>query len=347
MARHGITILNRAAVKNRLRQEREGLEDTFLPLSRLRLDIRDPLAPVEDRFTLSLPGERPGYRLSETALRQLAGLGGMPVPFLERLPASLGLSTLRSCLTLLMEQRQDPAFLLRIRSGLRPRIRAFLPSSFPRFDDRDVLAEVLRVLDGHRNLQVTSFAVTDDLFSLRLVFPQRLNLGTSKRPDPAYSGIDVRNSETGVRPLEIRRVLHRLVCSNGLTHVTDGQRELRAQKVGMDRHRFREVFSRSLEESLRWGRDSAGRLGEGHARFIADPVAEVKGIFRKYRLGNAAGLPGRLVLDELTRSANLLGVSRFDLVQAFTSVAQRLDHDRRLRFEDAMGAYLFQGLSRN
>ena len=350
MARsNGLTAMPPEAVRSVLKRERDGTHDRFLPLSRVRLDLRDPLAAPENRYSITLSGEGAPVplRLSPTALRQLAGLGGIPLPFLERLPAAMGLSTLRSCLFVAMEERQDPELLFRLRTGDPPRLRAILPSSFPRFDDRDVLEEVQRAIAGRKDVRVAGVSITDDVFSVRLVVPRALNLGSARTPDPAYAGVDIRTSETGACPMEIRRVLYRLVCSNGMTDVAETQRELRRRKVGLDRDRFREVFAGSLEESLRWGRQSAERLGSGHSQFIQDPVAEVRGIFRRYRLGNPASLPGRLVLDDLARSVNLLGVSRFDLVQAFTHTAQKLDLEDRLRFEDAMGAYLYSEINPN
>ena len=87
------------------------------------------------------------------------------------------------------------------------------------------------------------------------------------------------------------------------------------------------------------------RLRDARQAYVADPASEVARIFRRYRLGSPKGKAGRWVVDELLRRGTLFGVERFDLVQAFTAVARDLDHATRLKFEDAMGAYVLQGVA--
>jgi hypothetical protein len=68
----------------------------------------------------------------------------------------------------------------------------------------------------------------------------------------------------------------------------------------------------------------------------------VKRIFRDYKLGNPLSEAARMVAADAMRTAGLLGVTRFELVQSFTKVAQALDREQRVRLEDAMGEYLFR-----
>lgn len=329
-------------VEEIVRRERANRSDVYAPLGALRLDVADATGAIEDRFRAVLHdgGGEHRLRMTPTALRQLCAIAGLPAPVLERLPTALGLRNLR-CLLDLSEASDGRRYLFRLRGARRPRLRAVLPQGHVRFDDLDVLAD-LRGVAGDRPLRVSSLHVSEDILFLRLLFPDALNLGSSRHPDPAHCGLDVISSETGVRPLELRHVVERLVCSNGLTAVASSGSLLRRSHRGVRRQALREALCSGLDEALARGAHVSRSLANTRGRYIRELAAEMDSIFRRYRLGSPAGRIGRWVTAEIAPRATMFGVERFELIQAFTAVARGLDHPDRIRVEDAMGAYLLE-----
>lgn len=335
--------LDLSRVQDVVRDARSEQKDLYVPFQEIRPEIRDPLAPLEDRFGVSIgagAGGKP-VGLSENALGQLCELAGVPTGFLERVPTSLAVKLLRTCLET-AEHADGRRVLVRLKTTRSPRVRAILPQSYVRFDDLDVLSE-LRAAVGRKEIKAVRVSVTDDILFLRLAGTEALDLGSGRQPDPARPAIDLITSETGAHKLELRNCLLRLVCQNGLTTVSSVSRAFRSRFSSIDREKLRDGFGAAVEESLRKGQALAHRLAETRSSYIQDPRAELEAIFRKFKLGTTRGRIGRWVVGEVLRSLSVFGVAKFDLIQAFTSVARDLDHTARTRFEDAMGSYLMAG----
>ncbi|MBI4602939.1 MAG: hypothetical protein HY721_13360 [Planctomycetes bacterium] len=339
----GLRAIPLSGVERVLRKERSGQRDTYAPLEALRLEVRDPLGLLPERFVVFVRTEQRELelRLTETSAEQICGLAGAPPQFLERVPAALGLRLLR-CLLEVCPRADGRSLLLRHQGEDAPRLLAVLPHTFVRLEDLEVLAE-LRSAAGGQDLKVVSLKVTDDFFFVRIVLGDgELNLGTDRHPDRAIAGVDVITSQTGVRPLELRRCLFRVVCSNGLTVVSRAQRALRQARSGPDRERLQAALHAAFEEAVREGPQIASRLAETRAAEIRDPGAEIQRIFRRFQLGSPTGRIGRWIAQEVLAKYGLF-VQKFELIQAFTAVARGLEHRDRMRLEDAMGAYLMEG----
>jgi hypothetical protein len=325
-----------------LARERADQWDAYRPLSALRVEIRDPLAPLPARYQLVADRalSQVPIELAPHAMGQLAGLAGIPTSFFEKVPPALGLKLLR-CMLDLNAGDPDRAVLLRLAAHPVPRLRAVLPQSYTRLDDADVLTQVETAAD-QAGLSVARARITDDLFHLRLVASTPVELGHAGYPDPAWPGLDVRTSETGAHALEVRHLLFRLVCENGMTQMTADVRRIRARNTRVDLARFREVLGAAIDGLEAFGNDTAARLRETRRVHVSDPLGEAEELFRRFRLGSFQGKLGRWVAAELLKRNTLLGVQRFDVVQAFTAVARGLDAETAARFEDAMGAWLME-----
>jgi hypothetical protein len=276
--------------------------------------------------------------LTPTALGQLAGMAGIPASFMERVPPALGLRLLRSLLEVSAGE-EDRACLLRLKEGDPPVVRAVLPPSFVRISDCELLDDLESAVE--RPATIVNLDVTPDVFSIRVVFAdESTNVGTRRDPDPTMPGLDLRSSETGAYPLQIRRLVFREVCSNGMTGIAESQKLLRRRMTRFDRGEFRVAVRAAAEESVRFGTEMADRLRASRGDMLPDPQREVERIFRRYKLGSPRSDKARWVASELLQSLSLFGVGKFELVQAFTAVARGLEHDRRLRWEDAMADYL-------
>jgi hypothetical protein len=261
---------------------------------------------------------------------------------LERLPVSHSVKTVR--LMMQMMEGNDRPLLVRLKgSPDAPRLRAILPNSFVRFDDVELYQALLAAL-GKRQIKVVRFVVNEDLFHVRFVYGDSLELATARSfTDPAFPGIDITSSETGCFPTEVRYVLFRVLCRNGMTQTAESGNNRRFRKTGMDREVFRAVVRSALEEASVKGQYLAERLGDSRGQYVENPSDELARIFAHFRLGSTGGRLARWVASELVRNGTLVGVRRFDVINAFTATARGLEPAARVKLEDAMASYLVNG----
>ncbi len=345
--RPGLKRIHLSKVNKILEKERTNQWDVYAPLSHVRLKIEDSLAPLIDRFVVCLQqnAQEQELKISETAMRQLCSILGIHPRYIEQLPASLVLNTIH-CLLELKDISKERRFLLRLKGTGRPTLRAILPQNYVRFDDLQVLSEVQAVVD-RENLRISNLKITDNIFWMRILLKEEVDLGSFQARDPAKLGFDVLSSETGCCDLQLRNVIFREICSNGLTQISASNKTLRANKNRMDRLVFQATIRSTLEETLDKTRNMAEMLGGTRSHFIKDVSEEIDWIFRKYRLGSMKGKVGRWVVSEVMKDVGLFGISQFNIIQAITAIARGLEPQERLRLEEAAGSYLLDRVNRN
>jgi hypothetical protein len=334
-----------AKVNDILHEERRDQKDIYLPLRppTVRVEVNDPLAPGPERYKLVARVDRAdiALRFTETSFRQLCALTAIPTFLLGRAPAALGLNLLRSMLEM-SEAGEGKPFLLRMRLTRRPILRAILPQSFVRLADIQVADALWRAADG-RDVRVASLSVDEDTWFTRLLIGEEINLGSKGAPDPVMPGFDLITSETGVRPMEMRHTLLRLVCANGMTRAAEKRPTWQSRYTSVERRVLESRLAKALDRAFDSGQEMAGHLSDSRADYITDPRGEIDRIFRGFRLGNPTGRIGEWVAAEVMKTSTLFGISRWTICQAFTAVARGLDHLQRMNFEDAMGNYLMRG----
>jgi hypothetical protein len=179
-----------------LGRERSGQRDVYSPLSRMRLEIGEPLAPPHLRYRARVEdeGRTRAMSLTPTALGQLAGMAGIPASFMERVPPALGLRLLRSLLEVSAGE-EDRACLLRLKEGDPPVVRAVLPPSFVRISDCELLDDLESAVE--RPATIVNLDVPPDVFSIRVVFAdESTNVGTRRDPDPTTGWSSGRSART-------------------------------------------------------------------------------------------------------------------------------------------------------
>lgn len=341
--RSGLKTLSLTTARRLLRKERSDQRDVYQNLSHVSLELADELAEAHNRFQIDLRARdcRGPLSFSPQSIAQLCKITGIPVYAIERMPGSVGLSVLR-CMLEIAGHSIDRLFLFRLKeTPTMRRVRAILPASYIRCDDLEILEMVTSTV-GAKGARVSNLTIQDDLFSLRLVLPDRVDFGTPQAPDAAQVGVDLTTSETGFLSTEVRYLVYRLICSNGMTSVAKEGKEKVRRTPRMDPEAFRGRFQYALSRTLPHGRTMARRLVGARHDYVRDPVSELGEVLQNYGLGSPRGKLGRWVLTELLKEQNLMGVRRFDVVQAFTSVAKQLEHRDRLRVEDAMTEYLLE-----
>ena len=344
--RIGARIIPLDRVEDVLHKERRDGKDSYLPLRppAVKVEIRDPLAPGAGRFKLvaKVEGSSVPLRFTETSFRQLCGLANVPSPLLTKAPAALGLNLLR-CMLEASEAGEGRPYLLRMRAPRRPTLRAILPQSFVRLDDLSVFATLRKAVEK-RDVQVASLKVDEDTWHTRLLVGEPINLGSVAAPDIVSPGFDLITSETGSHPLEMRHLLLRQVCLNGMTEAAEQKSAFRNRCTAVERHVLEDRLARALGQAAEKGRDMAAQLSGSRSDYVPDPRGEIDRIFRHFRLGNPSGRIGEWVAAEIMQSDTLFGVSRWSICQSFSAVARGLDHARRMLIEDAMGSYLMRGI---
>jgi len=145
-------------VEKMLQKHRTNLEDRYLPLSQIRLEIGDALGPTECRYWIRFvdDGKKTRYTLTGNSLRQLCTMAGIPVAFMDRVPPAMGLRLLRGMLEAVRGEDGKP-LLFRLRVGRQSRIRAILPQGHVRLSDLDVLSSVR---DAVHRLDATAIRVS-------------------------------------------------------------------------------------------------------------------------------------------------------------------------------------------
>ena len=130
------------------------------------------------------------------------------------------------------------------------RARAFLSDRYHRIDNEQIADAALPALlerGGHG--AVVSCCVTDAKLYIQALFP-RLE-GEVRRGDPVQGGMIVSNGEIGNGALDVRPMIYRLVCTNGLIsgQIAEDAR-LRRNHVGR-RVEIGEDYSVYADETLR------------------------------------------------------------------------------------------------
>ncbi|MDH5491899.1 MAG: DUF932 domain-containing protein, partial [Myxococcales bacterium] len=146
--------------------------------------------------------------LRELAFSQLCSKVGAPAPYIRQLPSRLQMA----CMNYGLTRERRPA-LLRLAGG---EARAILSDRYAAADDELLIEMVSDCLDrtGYRNDVMVRAAAVGPHTWLRMTLP---NEGVPvKVGDVVEFGIDVGNSELGLRSVQITPVTHRLVCLNGM-----------------------------------------------------------------------------------------------------------------------------------
>jgi hypothetical protein len=101
--------------------------------------------------------------------------------------------------------------------------RALLGGGYEIIDHEQVVAALLQELEKlNGNLEVLSTEVTDRKLYVKLAFPSIE--GEVKRGDIIRSGVTICNSETGEGGLNVYPANYRLICTNGMTRMEQGER---------------------------------------------------------------------------------------------------------------------------
>jgi hypothetical protein len=210
-------------------------------------------------------------------------------------------------------------------------IRAILSSRYVPVD-HPLLLQILCDLAPRHHLTVAAWSLDDHLLTLRLLVRSE---HPASLPDPIRVGVHVSNSEVGLGAISFSALITRLVCTNGVIVKIADLGGFHRRHIG----RVGEELSRLVQEALPRVLAAADEAGYRFAqlRFRAAP-APVETFVQQtaQRLDLSPEWVPRIV-------ALLEGETLYDLINAFTLVAQQLPVADRVRIETGMSQFLRNG----
>lgn len=280
---------------------------------------------------------------------QVADRMGIPRSYYERMRREQPQLLATNVNTWLMEA-PETRHMVRTLDG---RARALLSDRYRRLDNLQILAAALPALQN-LPVQVLSSEVTERRMYVQARFPAIE--GEVRVGDPVQAGFIISNSETGFGALEVRPMVYRLVCTNGLVVAADAEEgRLRRTHIGRQLQAAedysiyaddtREADDRALMLKIR---DAMTRLSDPalftrlmdrmrqatEGEQVVRPVAAVEELGKAYALGTEER---EAVLTALIRDQDY---SRWGMVNAVTHIANRAQsYDRAVELE-AMGGKL-------
>lgn len=280
--------------------------------------------------------------LRELAFNQLCSRVSAPPAYVRTLPAKLQLA----CMNFGLSREKQPA-LLRLAGD---EVRAVVSERYAALDDRHVVDVVRDVLDRGGYLadaRVRALAVGAHTI-LRVTIPGE---GVAvKAGDVIEYGLDIGNSEVGLRSVQITPITYRLICTNGM-RAWRSEAALRMRHVG-DPQRLHEqlrdavpvAFAEARGDIERWKKATEllidNALDEIESlRAIGLSQGDVQAVGRE--LATSSGLLRANVGVETLSRALARPTTVFEVANAVTAVARdRADVAARLTLEEQGHRYL-------
>lgn len=280
-------------------------------------------------------------KLSRHALAQLCARlplpagGAPPAGYLARCPDHLAAANLNHWLARCRQHEQPVLVRTRQNGGTDPGVRAVLSHRYRAVDHLPLLEALERLLPEHR-LSLGGWSLDDEQLTLRIVanadHPASLQ-------DPLRVGLHVSNSEVGLGCVSLTALVTRLVCSNGLVVKVADLGGLHRRHVGRAGENLQETVHVALPRVLEEADEAARRF----ARLRHQPAPQPLEPFLE-RTAREAELPD----EHFPRLAPLLeGETLYDVVNAFTRLAQGFPVAERVRLETAMSRFLRDGANWN
>ncbi|MBN4049501.1 DUF932 domain-containing protein [bacterium AH-315-N03] len=289
-------------------------------------------------------GRDPGEPLAlrDLAFNQLANKIGAPPGYIKNLPAKLQVANMNWGLA----QKKSPA-LLRLADG---EVRAVLSDRYAAADDELLLDMVADCLDrtGFRNDALVRATAIGPHTIMRITLP---NEGTPvKVGDVIEHGIDIGNSELGLRSVQVTPITFRLQCTNGM-RAWKSEAALRMRHIG-DPARLRDQLREAIPVAFAEARGDVEKWSRAVDTLIDSALDDIE-MLRGFGLSTgevqsvartlAAGLN---LLPESTGSAKLsevldVEVSVFEVANAITATAREKESvASRLQMEEVGHRYL-------
>lgn len=290
-----------------------------------------------DIAALPYVGRDPGAPLAlrEQAFDQLGARCAFPGTYLRALPIKLAIAAVNYHLT----RDRKPA-LLRTAGN---EVRAIFSDRYAALDDElvlEIVSDALRATGMHADATVRAVS-TGPSTVMRLTFPSE-SLAV-KRGDIIECGVDLANSEIGLRSVSITPVTYRLICTNGArAWSSDATKRLR--HIG-DPVRLRDAVREAIPLALAEARGDLQRWKKSVSMMIDDALEEVESL-RSFGATSAdvliarGALAAELGMTSVSEEMLRRKASVFTVANAITASARDRSTEARLNVEQLGHRYL-------
>jgi len=286
---------------------------------------------------LPLPGRKHDVvvPIRSLAWRHLCGRIDAPVDYLSRMPAKVQMACVNWDLS-----KVDKDALLRIAGN---EARAMLSDRYAPIDDvfyLDLVNETLKTA-GYRDDALVRVVASGPQTIVRVTIPN--DAIEVKKGDAIEHGIDIGNSELGMRSVQVTPITYRLVCTNG-ARAWKSEATHRMRHVG-DPARLREQLADAVPVAFAEAKGTLDKWHKATERLIDNALEEIEGLHsfglnkpEREAIGRQlvadTGLPGRNLTEQLMGTR----VSVFDMANAITAYARNrgAGEDNSVRVESRL-----------
>jgi hypothetical protein len=266
-------------------------------------------------------GDRPGeiYSLSEVATTQMCQKLEIPVKYYRRLPDEMKATVANYDIGRL----NGNSFLLR---GKGDWIRAFLSADYIAYDNSRI-AETAEALLRNGALLVKSFVLEETHMFLKIVSEDIRDVESGLK-----AGIMIGNSEVGMGSVSVEPFVFRKPCTNDL--IVSREKSFRHAHIHLTPYEL----TRRMAEAVSEGFSVASSVLDAFLKTRDEPIADPLETIRK--IAETRQLSQKLT-DELLSSYLVEPDStRFGVINAFTSAAQKLGPLQRIEMERFAGTLI-------
>lgn len=279
-------------------------------------------------------GEVHHSSMSRWALSQLSTKVGVPCRYIEKCIESGRIDLAQENVNSWLEDYNKDLFIREYQDS----IRGILSSKYSVCDTH----EILDVVDDRLDLDlynVKGYFLTPERFHVRLVQKEMM-----KVPDEdLYAGISIDSSDVGRNILQVRFIVFKKVCTNGLI-VSKGASDLFSQKhIGITKDEFAQGFSNSLDlvpQIISSVEDMIIKtMDKKTMKFTKLSEEDLTELISNIRLTTKLSEEGAKKVISIMQSEKYPN-NRWGYVNALTEVAQDLTLEKRLELEHYAGTLL-------
>ncbi len=300
------------------------------------------VAAIQQKAGLDLGGSPEPIRLRRRAFHALCEHVGVSAKLIGTFPAKLQAVNMNWLMQ--YGARDSGALLLRRAGG---DLRSIHSDRYATFDDDQLLEIVDGVLQkaGYRQDAMVRASCVGPQLTLRLTIP---NEGVEVRQgDVIEWGLDIGNSEVGLRSIQVTPSTYRLICTNGMRSAEHGART-RIRHVGNHRE-IREDLAVASPAAFAEARGDMDRWRKAVDTMVFDALDDLEGL-RGFGLeqGEVRAI-GRTLIEaepdmpnvQLAEALRHRRTTVYDLANAITQTARdRSDVAARLELEETAHRYL-------
>lgn len=275
------------------------------------------------------------YPVSKYALGQLGAKIGVPVNYLDKCVASGRIELAQQNVNSWLEDYNKGLF-IRECAG---EIRGILSTKYAVCDTHEIL-EVLEQKLDLSTFNIKGYFLSPERFHLRLVQKERMKVDN----EDLFAGVIIDSSDVGRSTLDVRFLVFKQVCTNGLIVSQNSSSLFKQKHIGITAEDFSSGFSKSIEilpeivaEVTK--RIEATRSVKLDKKFSKLSDEEMENLIKQIKEETKLSEANAKKVIEIMQ-AKRYDISQWGYINALTDVAKGLTLESRLELEKYAGTLL-------